>query len=103
MRNYKLEKLENGETFVTKEKGNSMMPLIKSGEPHKLAPATLEQVEVGDIVYCKVKGNWYTHLVKAKDEKKGCLIGNNKGHINGWTTKVFGKVIEVGNHLKDKE
>lgn len=103
MKNYKLEKLQNGETFITKEKGNSMMPLIKSGELHKLAPVTLEDIKVDDIVYCRVKGNWYTHLVKAVDEKKGCLIGNNKGHINGWTTKVFGKVIEVGNHLKDDE
>lgn len=103
MRNYKLERLENGETFITKEKGNSMMPLIKSGELHKLAPVILKEVQVGDIVYCRVKGNMYTHLVKVVDEKKGCLIGNNKGHINGWTTKVFGKVIEVGNHLKEEE
>ena len=103
MRNYKLERLENGETFVTKEKGNSMMPLIKSGQEHKIAPVKIEDVEVGDIVYCKVKGNFYTHLVKAIDEKKGCLIGNNKGNINGWTRKVFGKVIEVGNDIEEKK
>ena len=29
-RNYKLERLQNGETFVTSEKGSSMVPLIKS-------------------------------------------------------------------------
>jgi hypothetical protein len=93
--NYKLEKLEKGETFTTKEKGNSMVPLIKSNQEHILAPATWENVEVGDIVYCKCKGNFYTHLVKAKNDKKGCQIGNNKGGINGWTKQVFGKVIEV--------
>lgn len=93
--NYKIEKLAKGETFTTKEKGNSMVPLIKSNQEHILAPATWETVEVGDIVYCKCKGNFYTHLVKAKNEKKGCQIGNNKGGINGWTKQVFGKVIEV--------
>jgi hypothetical protein len=95
LRNYKLEKLLNGETFITSEKGNSMVPLIKSGQNHKLEPATLETIEVGDIAYVKVKGNFYTHLVKAKNKEKGCLIGNNKGGINGWTKQIFGKVIEV--------
>ena len=70
MRNYKLEKLQNGECFTTSEKGNSMVPLIKSGQEHKLEPVQLEDVVVGDIVYCKVKGNFYTHLVKAIDPKK---------------------------------
>jgi len=95
MKNYKLEKLQNGETFVTSEKGNSMVPLIKSGQDHKITPISLEECEIGDIVYCKVKGNFYTHLVKAKDNKKGVLIGNNKGGINGWTKAVYGKVIEI--------
>ena len=32
MKNYKLEKLLNGDIFETSEKGNSMVPLIKSGQ-----------------------------------------------------------------------
>lgn len=95
MKNYKLDKLLNGETFITSEKGNSMVPLIKSGQEHKLVPTTLDNVSIGDIVYCKVKGNFYTHLVKGKDEQKGCLIGNNKGGINGWTKAIYGKVVAV--------
>jgi len=95
MRNYKLEKLQNGETFITSEKGNSMVPLIKSGQEHKLAPVTFLEVKTGDIVYCKVHGNYYTHLVKATDLHKGCLIGNNRGGINGWTRSVYGKVVEI--------
>ena len=95
MRNYKLERLQNGESFITSEKGNSMMPLIKSGQEHILSPATLGEVEVGDIVYCKVKSNWYTHLVTAKNEKRGCQISNNSGYVNGWTKAVYGVVIEV--------
>jgi hypothetical protein len=70
MKNYKLEKLQNGETFVTSEKGNSMIPLIKSGQEHKLAPVKWEDCNEGDIVYCKVKGNFYTHLVKGKNNEK---------------------------------
>jgi hypothetical protein len=93
--NHKLERLQKGESFVTKEKGNSMVPLIKSGQEHKLAPIGWEEAQVGDIVYCKVSGRFYTHLVKAKNDQKGCQIGNNKGHINGWTKNIYGKVIEV--------
>jgi len=94
-RNFKLEKLQNGETFTTSEKGNSMVPLIKSGQEHILEPITWEQCEEGDIVYCKVKGNFYTHLVKGKNVDRGLLIGNNRGGINGWTKQVYGKVIQI--------
>jgi hypothetical protein len=95
MKNYKLERLEKGETFITSEKGNSMVPLIKSGQKHKITPIKWENCSINDIVYRKVKGNFYTHLIKAIDVKKGVLIGNNKGKINGWTKQVFGKVIEI--------
>lgn len=93
--NYKVERLLKGESFVTSEKGNSMVPLIKSGQEHKLAPATWETVEKGDIVFAKVHGHFYTHLVKAKNDAHGCQIGNNHGKINGWTKQVYGKVVEV--------
>lgn len=95
MKNYKLERLQNGETFVTSEKGNSMYPKIKSGQQHKLEPATWENVTHGDIVYCKIGRRFFTHLVLGKNDLKGCLIGNNKGNINGWTKNVYGKVIEI--------
>lgn len=95
MINYKLERLKKGETFVTSEKGNSMFPIIRSGQEHKLAPVKLAEVKVGDIVYCKVKGSFYTHFVKAINETKGCLIGNNRGGVNGWTKQIYGRVIEI--------
>ena len=94
-RNYKLERLQNGETFTTSEKGNSMVPLIRSGQEHVLEPATWESIAVGEIAYCKVKGNYYTHLVTAKNQDKGCQISNNHGYVNGWTKQVYGKVIAV--------
>lgn len=94
-KNFKYEKLLNGETFVTSEKGNSMVPLIKSGQDHKLSPIKWDECDIGDIVYCKIKGQFLTHLVKAKNNDRGLLIGNNRGGINGWTKMVYGKVIEI--------
>jgi len=94
MKHWKQIKLEAGETIEnTSEKGNSMTPLLKSGEKHTLIPVKLEDVELGDIVFCKVKGSYYTHLVTACSEDKGCQISNNHGHINGWTKQIYGKVI----------
>ena len=95
MINYKLERLQRGESFITSEKGNSMIPIIKSGQDHRLSPCTLEEAKVGDVVYCKVSGRFYTHLVTAKDPKKGLQISNNHGYVNGWTKQVYGKVVEV--------
>ena len=93
MVHWKQTHLEAGKTFETSEKGNSMEPLIKSGEKHTLEPAAWEQCSVGDIVFCKVRGKYYTHLVTAKDDVKGLQISNNHGYVNGWTKQVFGKVI----------
>jgi DNA-binding protein YbaB len=93
--NWKVEKLQNGETFITSEKGNSMVPIIMSGQKHVLEPIKLSDCKVNDIVFCKVKGNFYTHIIKAINDKRGLLIGNNKGGINGWTKNVYGKVIEI--------
>lgn len=95
MKNYKLDRLLAGETFTTSEKGNSMSPIIMSGQEHVLQPAKWQDCNVGDIVYCKVKGRYYTHLVKAKNDDHGLLIGNNKGYINGWTRSVYGKVAII--------
>ncbi len=87
--------LSMGRRIISKEPGNSMLPLIKSRQPVEIIPITIEDVEVGNIVYCKVHGKYYTHLVKAKDTKKGLLISNNKGRENGWTRQVYGKVVKI--------
>ena len=72
-----------------------MTPIIGHRQPVRIAPTTWDTVEKGDIVFCKVRGRYYTHLVKATNLKRGCLIGNNQGHVNGWTKAVFGKVVEI--------
>lgn len=90
----KISKLRNGETITTSEKGNSMTPIIKSGQKHILEPVSLEQVSKGDVVFCKVNGRYYTHLVTAVGER-GVQISNNQGHVNGWTKIVFGRLVRV--------
>jgi hypothetical protein len=95
MKNYKIEKLLAGEIIISKEPGNSMTPILQSRQPVELTPITWDKVDIGDIVYCKVKGKYYTHLVIAKNEKRGVQIGNNHGYVNGWTKNVYGKVTKI--------
>ena len=84
-----------------KEAGNSMLPLLKSNQPVSLAPVTEDMaLRVGDIVFCKVKGNYYTHLITAirtKNDQTEYQISNNHGYVNGWVKKknIFGKVIKI--------
>lgn len=87
-----IKRLLAGENIEFHPKGNSMLPLIKSGEKCVAIPVKIEDIQVGDIVLCKVKGNEYFHLVAKIDVKKGCLITNAKGHENGWTRQVYGKL-----------
>jgi phage repressor protein C with HTH and peptisase S24 domain len=71
--------------------GNSMLPLIKSGET--LTFKKQEQYEVDDVVFCKVRGRYIdAHKVLKKNPAKGYLIGNNHGWENGWTKTIYGKV-----------
>lgn len=95
--NWKVKLLKEGKTIISKEPGNSMLPIIKSKQPVRLEPVKWGDCEVNDIVYCRVRGKLYTHLVKAKNDKKGLQIANNKGFINGWTKTVYGRVIEILN------
>ncbi len=89
--NYKLERLLKGEIFETKESGNSMTPRLKHQEAHIIKPITWDKCKINDIVYCKIRGRYLTHLVKAIGEK-GLLITNIRGKENGWTKNVYGKV-----------
>lgn len=92
-RNFKVEKLEAGEYIISREPGNSMTPILKSREPVILEPVggDWSGFEKGDIAYIKIHGRYYTHLVHGVDYEKGLQIGNNHGHIQGWTKKVYAK------------
>jgi hypothetical protein len=97
------EDIEAGESFITSEPGNSMLPLYKSNEKHLVTPIKWEDCKVGDVVFCKVRGSCVTHKVYAVDNEKGCLIGNNKGHMNGWTKNVYGLAHKIDQSLKTKK
>ena len=95
------EDLAKGVTVEFRPKGNSMQPKIESGQKVTVEPIEdHEEVTKGDIVFCKIKGTHYVHLVTATQKKMGGMrfqIGNNKGHTNGWVFQdaVFGKVTKV--------
>jgi phage repressor protein C with HTH and peptisase S24 domain len=93
--------LREGKTVRIKGKGNSMTPRIKSGAFLTIEPVKLADVQVGDAVMCKVRGNIYdAHLVtalKGGPDNRQVQISNNHGRVNGWTTAVYGRVIEVEN------
>lgn len=72
--------------------GSSMLPTLKSGT--LLTFETAADYEIGDIVFCKVKGRYIdAHKVIKKDSNKGYLIANNHGWENGWTKVIYGRVV----------
>lgn len=89
-----IKRLQNGETVELRPHGNSMSPRIKSGQLVRLEPIT-QAPKPGDIVLSKVRGHYYLHLVRLAHDGQ-YQIANNHGHINGWTSQVFGVVTSVG-------
>lgn len=89
-----IEQLAEGNTVVINPKGNSMTPLIESGDSVEIKPCKIEEIKIDDVLLCKVKGTDYLHLVKAVDGDR-FLIGNNHGKVNGWTRTVYGKVSRI--------
>ncbi len=89
-----LQELETTGTGKMKSFGNSMTPKLKSGST--LTFEKRDTYEVGDIVFCKVKGRIIdAHLITQKDSSGRYLISNNHGHDNGWTRTVYGKVVKI--------
>lgn len=93
----RIKQLRSGETVSFRPVGNSMVPKIYSGDLVVIAPIAPDNpIEKNDILYCKVRGNIYVHLVTAI--KPGMVqISNNKGHVNGWTSlsNIYGRVISI--------
>jgi len=89
------EALSKGEKVQFRPRGNSMKPKIESGQQVTVSP-DVDSLTEGDIVFCKVKGKFYVHLIKAIEGDR-YQIGNNRGGINGWVSKdaIFGKVTQV--------
>lgn len=83
-----IEKLKRGEAVQFRPRGQSMKGKIDSGQLVTVGP--VDEVSVGDIVLCKVRGKQYLHFVKAtrgNGRKVQYLIGNNRGGTNGWISR----------------
>jgi hypothetical protein len=75
--------------------GHSMEPLVKHGSVLDFAVSQWGY-ELGDVVFCKVRGRYLVHKITKKrldGDHYEYLISNNKGHDNGWTGIIYGKVI----------
>lgn len=96
--NFVLEILLSTGQVIWKPHGNSMTPKIDSGD--EVVVKKSGSYQVGDIVYAKVKGNYYLHLLSAIDESQNRYqISNNHGHINGWCKKdaIYGVCVKIKN------
>jgi hypothetical protein len=91
-----IAKLQAGETVQFRPRGHSMRGKVENKQLCTVAPINPEQLEVGDIVLCKVSGQQYLHLIVAKEGER-FLIGNNRGGINGWIGKhgIYGRLTRV--------
>ena len=90
--------LLNGETIEMIGIGNSMTPILKSRQKVVCEPVKEDTLlNKRDIVFCKVKGHYYLHLIHAIKNDNLFLIGNNHGHMNGWINRkhIFGKVVKI--------
>lgn len=96
------EEMMKGKTGRITGIGNSMTPILKSRQPVIVSPIDENTIlDKNDIVFCKVKGNYYLHKICSmrvvEGNKEQFLIGNNHGHMNGWINKnkVYGKVTYI--------
>ena len=93
---YSAEKLKAGETIILIGFGQSMVPILKSGQPALVAPVNdATALKKNDVVFAKVNGHFYLHKIAAVKNGNSYLISNNHGHANGWVSrnKIFGKMI----------
>ena len=88
------EALDKEGTGKMKCFGQSMLPIINSGS--LLTFTKKDTYEIGDIVFCKVKGRYIdAHKITKIDKNKGYMIANNKGFENGWTKTIYGYVTDI--------
>lgn len=91
-----IERLAVGETVQVRPRGHSMRGRVNDGQLCTIAPVAGREVNVDDIVLCRVRGQDYLHLVRARrgDEYQ---IGNNHGRVNGWVklNAIYGVLVSV--------
>jgi hypothetical protein len=86
--------LAASQTCKMKVFGRSMLPIIESGS--KLTFQATNDYQVGDVVFCKVKGRYIdAHKITKIDSQGRFMIANNRGRENGWASQIYGRVVEV--------
>ncbi len=93
-RQREIDALLKGETVTFRPVGNSMSPRICSRQLVTVSPE-LGQLSVGDIVFCRCEGRILLHLISAQGRDGRYQISNNRGHVNGWTSIIYGRVVKV--------
>lgn len=90
--------LADGKDATMKVIGRSMLPIIQSHS--KLTFRATADYQVGDVVFCKVKGKKGSRFIDAHkitkiDSQGRYMIANNRGRENGWANQIYGRVIAV--------
>lgn len=89
-----IKELDDCGITVMRVFGNSMTPIISSGST--LTFQKFDNYDIGDVVFCRVRSRYVdAHLITAKNKERGYLISNNHGHDNGWTHRIYGKVVNI--------
>jgi len=92
-----IDELKVGNAVEFRPRGNSMVPLIQSGDLCAVEPITDDmEIEKDSIVLCRVGRAQYLHLVTAVKNDR-YQISNNKGHVNGWIgrSNIYGILRSV--------
>jgi hypothetical protein len=93
--------LEKTGKAVCTPRGNSMSPLVKSGETvHLKSIDAKTRLVKGDVVLCRYGAKHYLHLimkVALNKRKEIYLIGNNHGRQNGWVERelIYGIKVDA--------
>lgn len=92
-----VQALLEGKTVKFRPHGNSMVPIVHSGQLVTVEPAVNHVIVVGSVVLCKVNGHLMLHKVTAIGSDGRYQISNNHGHVNGWCVprNVFGVLTMV--------
>lgn len=92
-----IQSLKQGKTIRFRPRGQSMQGKIESGQLCTVEPIqNFMELQVGDIVLCKVQGAHYLHQISAMRDGQ-FQISNNRGYVNGWVRResIYGKCIKI--------
>lgn len=75
------------------EFGDSMYPLLISGEYAIIEPVDTKPLSVGTIVFCNVHGFDMTHMIveiTSVDGEPSYIIGDTHGYVFGKASEIYG-------------